>query len=306
MINFSGIFVPLVTPFKNGKVDYKSAQNLARHVADSGVAGLVVCGTTGEATSLNHIEKILLLEAITKAVDGRCPVLMGLGGSNTREVAADASAFEQHGPEGYLLSAPCYVRPSQAGIIEHFRHIAKATDLPIIIYNIPARTGVNIEPETITELCRSEQFVAVKECGGLAQLTALIANAPCNILCGDDALMLTALELGAHGAITASANICPELFVKMFKLAEQKKFDEAKAIFSRLLPLIRILFSEPNPAPVKAALAMQGWIMQYCFWVFLNFKLFKELIFTKFISLIMSYVYVHGSKSSKLIWVCIK
>ena len=260
MTQFSGIWIPLVTPFVNGEVDYASAQKLATHMVDKGVNGLVVCGTTGEASSLNHVEKTLLLESVLDVVRGRCPVLMGLSGSSTREVASDAREFGKTGIDGYLMSAPCYVRPSQAGIIEHFRYMAKATNLPIIIYNIPARTGVNIEPETIAALCKSEQFVAVKECAGLPQLMRLKDTTSCNLLCGDDSLLLASLKLGGHGAITASAHIYPELFVAMYKLAQQGKFDPARMIFNRLLPLIQLLFSEPNPAPVKAALAMQGWI----------------------------------------------
>jgi len=260
MNHFSGIWIPLVTPFADGEVDYIAAQKLARHMVDSGVHGLVVCGTTGEATNLSQVEKELLLEAIIDAVRGRCPVLMGLNGSNTRAVASDAWAFQRSGIDGYLMSAPCYVRPSQEGIIEHFRHIARVTDLPIVIYNIPSRTGINMDVRTIAALCESTQFVAVKECGGMQQLATLINDGFCNVLCGDDALLFNALVHGGHGAISASAHVCPELFVAMYTLTKQRKFDQARALFNQLLPLIRLLFSEPNPAPVKAALAMQGWI----------------------------------------------
>jgi 4-hydroxy-tetrahydrodipicolinate synthase len=260
MTQFSGIWVPLVTPFTDGEVDYKAAQKLATHMVDKGVHGLVVCGTTGEASALNPAEKRLLAEAVVDVVQGYCPVFMGIGGSGTREVASDAWAFGKTGIDGYLLSAPCYVRPSQAGIIGHFQHAAKATDLPIIIYNIPSRTGVNIEPETIAALCESEQFVALKECAGLPQLMKLRDDTPCNVLCGDDSLLLASLKLGGHGAISASAHIHPELFVRIYELALQQQFEKAREIFNQLTPLIQLMFSEPNPAPVKAALAMQGWI----------------------------------------------
>jgi len=260
MNEFSGIWVPLVTPFVNGEVDSAAAEKLAKHMVDKGVHGLVVCGTTGEALSLNSVEKTFLLEAVLDAVHGCCPVLMGLSGSSTREVANDAWAFGKTGIEGYLLSAPSYVRPSQAGIIEHFRAVAKVTDLPIIIYNIPSRTGVNIEPGTMATLCESDQFVAVKECGGIEQLMTLMGNAPCHILSGNDTQIFATLAYGGHGAISASANIHPELFVAMYNLARQGKWAFGHDMFNRLLPLIHILFCEPNPAPVKAALAMQGWI----------------------------------------------
>ncbi len=260
MKKFSGIWVPLVTPFVNGEVDYKAAQNLAAHMLDKGVHGLVVCSTTGEGCSLNHVEKSLLAEAIVDAAQGRCPVFMGLNGSNTHEVAAQALAFKHTGIDGYMLSAPNYVRPSQEGIIGHFQHIARAVDLPIIIYNIPSRTGVNMEPQTIASLCKHKPFVAIKECGGLAQLITLMDNVSCPVLCGEDDLILTALDHGAHGAISASANVYPEYFVALYHLMQQGNLVQAQALFKHLLPLIQLLFSEPNPGPVKAALALQGWI----------------------------------------------
>ena len=260
MTKFSGIWVPLVTPFDGGDVDYMAAQRLAMHLSDHGVQGLIVGGTTGESTSLNHTEKTRLLEAVLDAVHGHCPVLMGLSGSSTREVTIDARSFTNSGIAGYLLSAPAYVRPSQEGILAHFQHVAKATDLPIVIYNIPARTGVNMEVSTIAALCASDQFVAVKECSGLTQMETLISHASVPILCGEDALMLSALAHGGTGAIAASAHLYPELFVAMVNHAQDGDFEAARTIFHKLQPLIQILFSEPNPAPVKAALAMQGWI----------------------------------------------
>ncbi|MFC5473152.1 4-hydroxy-tetrahydrodipicolinate synthase [Paraherbaspirillum soli] len=259
MLPFDGIWVPLVTPFHNGRIDFLSTQRLVENLLQAGIHGLVACGTTGEAATLSDDEQTALLAAVLEAADGRCPVLMGLGGSDTRAVAARAAGLRDAALAGFLISAPSYVKPSQQGIRLHFQTIAAATDRPIVLYNIPGRTGVNIEPATMRALAADPHFVAVKESGGsVSQLTALINQTPLKVLSGDDSLLLTTLCLGGHGAISAAAHIRPDLYVQMFDLVRAGQLAHARAIFNALLPLIELLFSEPNPGPVKTALAIQG------------------------------------------------
>lgn len=259
MTSFTGIWVPIVTPFKNGEVDFPAAQKLADELINHGIHGLVVCGTTGEAAALDDIEQAALLSAINEVAANRCPVAMGISGSSTRTVAEKVKRFNHHAPAAYLLSAPSYVRPSQQGILWHFQAVAAQTDIPIIIYNIPARTGVNIDAATIAALAQDERFTAVKESSGqLSQVKEILDSTRLQLLSGDDALLLSTLMLGGHGAISAAAHIRPDLFVHLYDLIRAGRNEEAAELFNALLPLIRLLFSEPNPGPLKAALAMQG------------------------------------------------
>lgn len=259
MKSMHGIWVPLVTPFRQGRIDLDAVQRLACHLAANGIHGLVVCGTTGEAGALDDSEQEALLDAVLDVV--KCPVMMGLGASDTRSVAAQARRYASHELAGFLVPAPAYVRPSQEGLLRHFEAIADNTDHDIVLYNIPYRTGVNIELHTLQSLACNPRFVAIKECGGnINQLIDFIDETPLSILGGEDALILPTLCLGGRGAIAASAHIRPDLFVALYDLVQGGKLAEARAIFKHLLPLIRALFSEPNPGPLKAALARDGWV----------------------------------------------
>ncbi len=263
MTAFEGIWIPLVTPFRDGGVDLESLQRLAVGLVESGIHGLVVCGSTGEAATLHEDEQAAVLHTVLEAVGDRCPVVMGIGGSDPRVALDKVSRLESCGIAGFLISAPAYVRPSQQGIMLYFRAIAAATDLPIMLYNIPYRTGVNIETATIQELAKDAQFVAIKQCGdNMPQLMDLINNTPLKVLSGEDSLALVTLLLGGAGAIPAAAHIRPDLYVRIFELVKCGKIGPARSIFNTLLPLIRLLFSEPNPGPVKAALALQGSIRE--------------------------------------------
>jgi 4-hydroxy-tetrahydrodipicolinate synthase len=187
----------------------------------------------------------------------------GIGGSDTRAVVEKVARYHQYESAGFLISPPSYVRPSQRGILLHFQAISSATDRPIILYNIPARTGVNIEQATVMALSNDPNFVAIKQCGGsIAQVADLINDRLLKVLCGDDALIFAALCVGGHGAISAAAHIRPDLYVHMFDLVRAGQHEHARAVFNALLPLIRLLFAEPNPGPVKAALALQGRICE--------------------------------------------
>jgi 4-hydroxy-tetrahydrodipicolinate synthase len=263
MTRFEGVWVPMVTPFRYGRVDVEAAQRLAAGLADDGVHGLVVCGTTGEAATLSATEQNTLLSAVLEAAGSRCPVVMGISGCDTRAMADRVTRLEDRGIAGFLVSAPAYVRPSQEGILLHFRTIASSTGRPILIYNIPYRTGVNIEPATVKALSTDGRFAAIKECGGnIQQLMDLINETPLKVLCGEDSLTFVTLCLGGHGAIAASAHIRPDLHVRLFELIRAGQIERARSISRALLPLIRLLFSEPNPGPVKTALALQGKITE--------------------------------------------
>jgi 4-hydroxy-tetrahydrodipicolinate synthase len=262
MSTFEGIWVPLVTPFRQGKLDLYGAQQLALGLSAAGVHGLVVCGTTGEAATLNEHEQERMLCGVMEAVQNRCPVAMGVSGSDTRAVAEKIVRLNALRPAAFLVSAPSYVRPSQEGIRLHFEALAAAAESPIILYNIPARTGVNIDIGTVLALEHHANIVALKECGGnLTQTMELINCTGLNLLCGDDAMLFNTLCLGGHGAISAAAHIRPDLFVHLFELVRAGQSDPARILFKQLLPLIQLLFSEPNPGPLKAALAMQGQIL---------------------------------------------
>ncbi|MFS2004931.1 4-hydroxy-tetrahydrodipicolinate synthase [Duganella sp. CT11-25] len=259
LTSLRGIWVPLVTPMHHGEIDLSRLQNLADGLIARGVHGLVACGTTGEAPQLDLAEQSAVLAAVLETAHKRCPVLMGIGGSDTFAAASRVLQFDDMELAGYLVSTPAYVRPSQEGLVRHFETIAESTERPIVLYNVPARTGVNLELAAARRLAERPQFAAIKEAGGsLRQMTDLVQHTPLAMLCGDDALLFSSLCIGGHGAISASAHIRPDLFVRLYELARAQRIDEARDLFRKLLPMIRLLFSEPNPAPLKAALAMQG------------------------------------------------
>ncbi len=257
--SFRGIWVPLATPMDHGEIDLARLQTLADRLIADGAHGLVVCGTTGEAPQLDLAEQSAVLSAVLETAHRRCPVLMGVGGSDTYAAAAKVREFDDTELAGYLVGTPAYVRPSQEGLLRHFETIADATDRPIVLYNVPARTGVNLELATARTLAQHPQFAAIKEAGGsLQRMKDLVRHTPLAMLCGDDALLFAALCAGGHGAISAAAHIRVDLFVQVYDLVHAGHLAEAMTLFDHLLPMIHLLFSEPNPAPLKAALAMQG------------------------------------------------
>jgi 4-hydroxy-tetrahydrodipicolinate synthase len=258
---FSGIWVPLVTPFNpvnNNELDLPGLQRLARRLRASGVGGLAVCGSTGEAAALDESEQLAALDAVLDAVPD-CPVVMGLAGNNLRSVLTRLRLIERRPIAGVLAPPPYYIRPSQAGVLDYFRTLADEASAPLILYNIPYRTGVGIEFDTFRMLAEHPRIVAVKDCGGDAMLTMrLIAETSLHILAGEDAQLLATLALGGSGGILASAHLRPDLFVQVDALMRAGEIARARQIFYRLLPLIRLLFSEPNPGPLKAALGAIG------------------------------------------------
>jgi len=257
--SFRGIWVPLVTPMEHGAIDLARLQTLADGLIAQGAHGLVVCGTTGEAPQLDLTDQSAVLSAVLETAHRRCPVLLGVGGSDTFAAASKVRAFDDDDLAGYLVSTPAYVRPSQEGLLRHFETIADATDRPIVLYNVPARTGVDLSLATARTLAQRPQFAAIKEAGGsLQRMEELARHTPLSLLCGDDALLFAALCGGGAGAISASAHIRVDLYVQLYDLVREGRLAEAMTLFDHLLPVIRLLFSEPNPAPLKAALSMQG------------------------------------------------
>lgn len=258
MTSFTGIWVPLVTPFHHGEIDFDALQALARRVAGNGASGLVVCGSTGEAAALSEDEQLASLDAVLDAVPS-CPVVMGLAGNNMRAVLAKQEKILQRRVAGLLATAPYYIRPSQAGIVEYFRTLADASSVPLILYDIPYRTGIAIALETFRVLAPHARIVALKDCGGNQSNTMnLIADGALNVLAGEDVQLFTTLCLGGSGGILASAHIRPDLFARIAACVKTEQLSEARQIFYHLLPLIKLLFEEPNPGPLKTALAMMG------------------------------------------------
>lgn len=260
MTGFTGIWVPLVTPFRRGEIDVPALQALARRLHAAGVSGLVVCGSTGEAAALSDDEQLATLDAVLQAVPD-CDVVMGLAGNNLRAVTRRLQQMQERPLAGFLVPPPYYIRPSQAGLIEYFHALSDAATVPVIVYNIPYRTGVSMEFDTLKTIAQHPRAMAIKDCGGDAGLTMrLIAETKLQVMAGEDQQLLCTLALGGSGAILASAHIRPDLFVRIVTAVKAGELAVARALFYRLLPMIRLLFQEPNPAPLKSALADMGWI----------------------------------------------
>ncbi|HJV73526.1 MAG TPA: 4-hydroxy-tetrahydrodipicolinate synthase [Noviherbaspirillum sp.] len=258
MTSFTGIWVPLVTPFQHGEIDFSALQALSREVMEAGVSGIVVCGSTGEAAALSEEEQLAVLDAILEIVPAR-KVVMGLAGNNLRAVVERQKHIQQRALAGLLVPPPYYIRPSQSGLIEYFQTLADNASIPLILYNIPYRTGVAMEFDTIRMIAQHERVHAIKDCGGDAMLTMrLIAESSLQVLAGEDHQLLSTLSLGGTGAILASAHIRPDLFVRVAAAISAGNLGEARDTYYHLLPMIRLLFQEPNPAPLKAALSMMG------------------------------------------------
>ena len=258
MDDFTGLWVPLITPFSNEIVDSTALENLAADCITAGVDGLVVAGTTGEGFSLSGEEQLAAFHAVQGVADGIVPVAIGIAGNDTRSVVDTVKRLTAVAPAAFLISAPHYVRPSQEGIRLHFEAILANTSLPVILCNVPARTGVSMSTETILTLAEYPQIVAIKQCcDELNERTGLLGRSSLKVLCGDDSRLLIALASGCHGAISAAAQIRPDLFVQMFRHLKKEAMIAAAEVFEQLLPLIQVLYSEPNPGPIKAALALR-------------------------------------------------
>jgi len=257
---FAGIWLPLVTPFAHGEVDHAALARLARRYAASGIAGFVACGSTGEAAALDEDEQLAVLDTVLEAAGG-LPVMMGVAGSNARQAQARVRRLAARPLAGVLASAPAYVRPAQAGLIDYFHMLADAAAAPLVLYDIPYRTGVKLETDTILALAAHSNIHAVKDCGGDYHGTqAVIADGRLALLAGEDHQLLGTLCLGGSGAIVASAHLRPESFVALARAVADQRLEQARRLFHALMPMIRLLFAQPNPGPLKAMLAREGWL----------------------------------------------
>lgn len=255
---FQGVWVPLVTPFSGGAVDGGALRRLVRHYAAAGVDGLVVCGSTGEAASLDDAEQLAVLDAVLTEA-GRLPVIMGLAGNHQGHVQQRLSAFGTRPLAGILAPAPYYVRAGQEGAAAYFRRLADTARFPLVLYDIPYRTGTTLETSTLLSLAAHPNIAAIKDCGGsLDKTLALIADGQMNVLAGEDLQTLSVLCLGGAGMIAAAAHVRPDLFVAMYQAVRAQQLDVARRLFHALAPVIRLAFEEPNPGPLKAQLGRQG------------------------------------------------
>lgn len=265
MNKFNGTGVALITPFtETGKVDYDALGNHVERLITNGVDYLVILGTTGEAVTLNPQEKHDVITYILNKNAGRLPAVIGLGGNNTREVTDQIKRTDFQRVDAILSVAPYYNKPTQKGLHKHFREIADASPVPVILYNVPGRTGVNITADTATQLAReSANIVAIKEAtGNMEQAMELVTKKPENftIISGEDALTLPLISLGFSGVISVAANACPKLFSKMITHALAGETALARKFHYKLLPLMQLLFAEGNPAGAKAALNSKKYI----------------------------------------------
>jgi 4-hydroxy-tetrahydrodipicolinate synthase len=259
---FSGTGVALVTPFReDGSVDVEDLRKHVEFQIENGVGVMVPCGTTGEGATLSTDEQRLVISTTVEAAQGRAPVLAGAGGSDTADVVRRARAAREAGADGILSVSPSYNKPTQRGLIEHYRAIAGAVDCPVIIYNVPGRTASNVLPETVLTLAEIENIAGVKEASGdVDQVMTLIRERPEGfiILSGDDSLTFPLLAAGADGVISVVANLAPSLMSQMVERALGGDYEGARELHYRLLPLMRAIFIETNPIPVKAALEIMG------------------------------------------------
>ncbi len=259
-VSFEGVFVPNVTPFKDGEIDYGSLRRLVDYLVEAGANGLVPCGTTGESATLSHDEHIDVIEAVVDQAAGRVPVIAGIGTNDTRESITLMERAEELDLQGYLVVCPYYNRPNQEGIIAHFRAVSEVTDRPIILYNIPMRTGRNIDVGTVVELARIPNIVGIKDASAdINQTMSILARTKnFSVLSGEDHLLFSICCLGGHGGILASGHVLPGEFLAMCRAVGSGDLEEARRLHYHLLPLVRVMFKEPNPAPAKAAMRLMG------------------------------------------------
>ena len=261
-MQFIGCGTALVTPFQQDfSLDEAALRKLVQRQIRGGVDFLVPCGTTGESPTLTRREHLRVVEITLEESAGRVPVLAGAGGYNTQEVSDLARELESLGADGLLSVTPYYNKPTQEGLYQHYRAIARSTRLPIVLYNVPGRCGTNLEPSTVKRLAEIENIVGIKEASGSISQMAALANAVPDdfvILSGDDAIALPLFALGGRGVISVASNEIPVEMAQLCHHGLRGEFDEARAIHRKYLPLMEINFIESNPIPVKAALALMG------------------------------------------------
>ena len=259
---FRGTFTAVVTPFRNGGIDASAFQTLIETQIAAGITGIVAIGTTGESPTLSHDERQQVIRLTVATANKRCLVIAGTGSNATEHAVADTKMAEKLGCDGALLVAPYYNKPSQEGLFRHFKTIADATSLPIILYNIPGRCSVDINPETVVRLAKEcRNIVSIKEASGsVDRVSDLRRRLPeaFTILSGDDSLTLPFMSVGAAGVVSVASNLFPAEVCALVRACESGDFKSAATLHRKLLPLFKDLFIEPNPVPVKTALGWRG------------------------------------------------
>ncbi|MFH0975792.1 MAG: 4-hydroxy-tetrahydrodipicolinate synthase [Spirochaetota bacterium] len=260
---FEGVYTALVTPFKDGKINYDALEKIIEMQIAGGVDGIVPMGTTGESPTASFDEHKEFVKKVVKLVGKRAKVVAGTGANSTEEAIHLTKAAADYGVDGALLVNPYYNKPTQRGLIAHFEAIAKSVSIPIILYNIPGRTAVNFLPENVAELLkRVNNITAIKEASGdIVQMMRVIelCGDKLTLLSGDDTLLLPVLAIGGKGIISVASNFLPADVKKIVSLFNEKKFDDARKLFYKILPVMRVIFIETNPIPVKAAMEMLGY-----------------------------------------------
>jgi 4-hydroxy-tetrahydrodipicolinate synthase len=262
---FQGSLVALVTPFREGKVDEATLKQLVEFQIRGGTDAIVPCGTTGESPTLDHAEHNHVVDVVVEAVNKRIPVVAGTGSNSTDEAISMTRHAKEAGADAALIVLPYYNKPTQKGLIEHCRKIADTVDLPLILYNIPGRTGVNMTPETLAQLAEHPNIVGMKEAtGNLEQMTQdiVLCGEKLSFLSGDDTLTLPLMSVGGKGVISVVANIVPKDVAELTHAFLNGDWKRAREVHLKLFPLCQAMFYETNPIPVKTALAMMGKIRE--------------------------------------------
>ncbi|MBI2095742.1 MAG: 4-hydroxy-tetrahydrodipicolinate synthase [Candidatus Omnitrophica bacterium] len=258
-MTFRGSLVALVTPFKKGKVDEKTLARLVRRQIQAGTDGLVPVGTTGESPTLSFREHERVIEVVVEAAGGQVPVIAGTGANSTDEALSLTRFAKQAGADGALMVTPYYNKPTQEGLYRHYEAVARRVDLPIVLYNVPSRTGVSLAPETVARLSKIQNIVAIKEAtGSMDQTSQILSLCGITVLSGDDSLTLPLLSLGARGVISVVANVLPEETARMVDAFFKGDHERARELHYRMFPICRAMFVETNPIPVKRAMKLLG------------------------------------------------
>ncbi len=259
-MRMKGLMTALVTPLKDNQVDRPALERLIDRQLEAGVAGLVPCGTTGEAATLSEAERDDVVACCVDRVAGRIPILVGVGTNDTRTTVANAKRAQDLGADGVLVVTPPYNKPTQEGLFRHFASVAEAVTVDVCLYNVPGRTGVSLLPDTVARLAEIPNITAIKEASGDMKVASeiLLRTIKVSLLSGDDFTVLPFMALGGKGAISVTSNIVPELMREIVDAAAAGALDHARSVHFRLYPLMRALFLESNPIPVKSALAMMG------------------------------------------------
>ena len=258
---FSGSFTAIVTPLKNNKVDFDAYKKIIDMQIEAGITGIVPCGSTGESATLSHSEHDEVIQKAVEFSKGKLKVIAGTGSNSTAEAIRLSKHAQEVGCDGVLLVAPYYNKPTQKGLYLHYKEVANAINIPVVLYNIQGRSAVNIEPKTIAQLAKDcKNIVAVKEASGsLDQMSQIRLLAPeMDLISGDDALTVPIMAIGGTGVISVLSNICPKVVADLVNAMLKKDLDKANEIAFKWLPLVKAMFIETNPIPVKAAMAMMG------------------------------------------------